>query len=1187
MSDNTRTMERKNESDIPARDLSEEAQPTATAIEGARIDASEVPPSTTEPHSPPTQFSLALRDRATADEFAELDPQLAELFSVGHELVRNAKGPGSAYLIAHAGRELSRGAVQRLLGDAELPPAEEETEPTEKNRATIGSALGLPPNHVLVSRWFRLNGTFADACHYRLRPPNLAKTRAAFLEFSELLYGRLAPYFATLQELDELLAMVEPTADDISRAGTLLLRPQQRGHFFSHLRHARWLRPLASGRYFDTPPDLVIAANGRWLMPAWPEGMYLARIAAEEPEEVARLLRALPATLKNPVVWDTVVEAAIALPSPLAAQLVSTLTRALQTAPPTIFPTHALELVLALAKAGQATAFPLAEALLWTRKAPQGSEETEAARTHTRSRSGTEWVLARISAYDLYQFCGTGLPALEAIDPLRAVKLIARSLDRVTSVIVKALGEDLQDSRRWCEYLDGRNLDSDDDVRAILAVALAGLLKRAASRGQASAEAAWQVLAGKQSEIFERLRYVLLASAGGHLQSELDRTIGGEQLLDPPFGARESAELLRVAFNQASSQARALFREALERGPGPEDLRSLAELRRSTPADTEPTERELSDALLSWQQPRLRWFHGQIPAELVPLAERAGVDQGLPSEEQQALDEVGYFHGGVTYVAEKSPKSWQELASMEADELVTFVATWRPQAGTGFDGPSHRGLQNALTEFATQLGADAVQMLLAPNSASVSIPPGAMAAVLTGLAAGLKDGKELPWPGVLDVILRCLEAASRVDAQANLRRTAREAFSYENGWRLVVSGVADIVTWGCGRNQIPVELAETIWNIASKATVLAIVWQRHSEETDCRSLQDAISASLNTAGGAVAFMVIEVGLWAYRALAEKTPDRVSEIEAHVAPLLEHVVSQYGRPAQGALARVGEYLPQLYLIAPVWTSAVEERLLGDGTDDAARHPTWGAYLTRSKLYDTTFEQLRPWYARAAASARATEHDPEIDSEWTVEGGLAVHVQVAFMRGLAAVGDADALVENTFSNVAVEHRGYAYHHLFRGWNDSKAPLPDQLVARLETFWEWRLAHLERNPESPESIAEAKELMWFFLTLAVPPQVAIRLGKRTIALEKTVRRTGTSAWNRLGGLAAADPIGTFDVTEALVLREFGSEFPYFPYEELAHPLAAALASGDEPTRRRAERLIHRLGERGHLQFGALLKS
>lgn len=1159
----------------------------ADASEGARVAASGTPPSTTETHSPPRQFSLAVRDRATADEFAELDPQLAELFSVGHELVRNANGPGAAYLIAHAGRELSRGAVQRLLGEGELTGFEEDTEPSEKNRATIGTALGLPPNHVLVSRWFRLNATFAGACHYRLPPPNLAKTRAAFLEFSELLYGRLAPYFATLHELDELLANVEPTTDDVSRAGTLLLRPQQRGYFFSHLKHPRWLRPLAGERYFHTPPELVIEPDERWRMPPWPEGMYLARVAAEEPEQVTALLIALPATLRNPVVWDTVVEAAIALPGPNAAQLVPVLTRALQLAPPTIFPTHALDLVVALAKAGQTSAFALAEALLWTRNAPKGAEETEAARTHARLRSDTEWVLARISTYDLYQFCGTGLPALEALDPLRALKLIARSLNRVASVIVKAFGEDLQDSRRWCEYLDGRNLDSDEDVRAILAVALAGLLKRIASHGQASAEAAWQVLAGTKSEIFERLRYVLVARAGVHLQSELDRLVGGDQLLDPPFGARESAELLRLAFDQASPRARALFRESLERGPGREELRSLVEHRRSTPVDREPSDVELSDALSAWQRPRLRWFHDRIPAELATLAERVGLSGRVPSEEQQALDEVGFFHGGVGYVTDKSPKSAQELASVSTDELVAFVASWRPERPSGFDAPSRRGLENALTEFAAQSPTSAVEMLQNGTSAPAAIPPGAMAAVLTGIATAVKDGKELPWPEVLDAVLKCLEAASRVDPRGDVGRTARETFSYENGWRLVVSAVADIVSWGCGRNQIPWALTDMLWRIAATATKLAIVWQRHSEETECQSLQDAVIASLNTAGGAVASMILEVGLWAYRALGEKTSDRVSEVETHVAPLLDHVLSQRGRPAQGALARLGEYFAQLYLIAPRWTPGAEERLLEGGTDEPARHPVWGVYVTRSKLYDTTFQHLRPWYARAAASAKVPEHGPDVDSEWTVEGGLAVHVQVAFMRGLATLGDADALVENAFSNLAVKHRGYAYHHLFRGWNDSRTPIPSELIGRLETFWEWRLLQLERDPDSPESMAEAKELMWFFLTLAVLPQIAIRLGKRTIALDKAVRRTGTSAWSRLAGLAAADPVGTFDLTEALVLRELGAECPYLPYDELAGPLAAALASGDGATNKRAERLIHRLGERGYVQFRALLQA
>jgi hypothetical protein len=217
------------------------------------------------------------RERATHAELT----RLAALFLSGHQIVtRVHTDPGAVYLLAHVGRELSRGAIRALLCDeAPAPEGGEELLENEGNRRTIGAVLGQPYMHASVTASFRLNDTVVRSCHLNVNvsAPDATRVADAFVAFSDLLYGRVAPYFTTATELDALLAFAAPTLDDITRAEALFTHVQQRRYFFSTLEHASWVVPLAARGHFANPPERVVHADGSWQMREWPDGEYWVR----------------------------------------------------------------------------------------------------------------------------------------------------------------------------------------------------------------------------------------------------------------------------------------------------------------------------------------------------------------------------------------------------------------------------------------------------------------------------------------------------------------------------------------------------------------------------------------------------------------------------------------------------------------------------------------------------------------------------------------------------------------------------------------------------------------------------------------------------------------------------------------------------------------------------------------------
>jgi hypothetical protein len=93
-----------------------------------------------------------------------------------------------------------------------------------------------------------------------------------------------------------------PTAKELDRLAVLCARPETRAYFFDRLENPNWVNDLAQRRFFANPPDPVPAEEpGYMRFPPWPEGRYLARVAAEAPAAVASVLQNIPAS-ENPAV---------------------------------------------------------------------------------------------------------------------------------------------------------------------------------------------------------------------------------------------------------------------------------------------------------------------------------------------------------------------------------------------------------------------------------------------------------------------------------------------------------------------------------------------------------------------------------------------------------------------------------------------------------------------------------------------------------------------------------------------------------------------------------------------------------------------------------------------------------------------------------------------------------------------
>lgn len=422
--------------------------------------------------------SRDVRPEETARELARLDSHLEGLFRAGHAMLDRVAEPGIVYLVAHCGRELANGVVRALTPDVpELLDGERATVPADARvRINVARVLGERPDHPSVDRWVHVARALQEQAHVRVAgeegdAPDPEAARAGFLALSDLLYGRLAPFFTAQAELESLAAAPHPTAADLERLRPLLLRPAQRRRFFGELAHAGWLLLLRDGGFLNAP-SLVTGSDGQRRARYWVEGRYLERVAPDAPVLVREVLAAIPHANDNPIVWRTVADAAGAMPPGDAGPLVARLLRAIRTPPIAAWCAHALvTLAEHLAAARADEGFTLADALLWLVRQPPAPAASEPSapdageaphitglrRLARRRTQNTEWMLERLDAFEFTRFIERVVPPLEQADGLRTLALLAQKLAHAVRLGVTADAED--DAR---ESHDERRDSSDE-----------------------------------------------------------------------------------------------------------------------------------------------------------------------------------------------------------------------------------------------------------------------------------------------------------------------------------------------------------------------------------------------------------------------------------------------------------------------------------------------------------------------------------------------------------------------------------------------------------------------------------------------------------------------------------------------------------------------------------------------------
>jgi hypothetical protein len=514
-----------------------------------------------------------------------------------------------------------------------------------------------------VDRWVALSARSSGFAH-RVRAierelPSADDGRRVADELTATLLAAIAPYLVGIGELDRLLETQGPTEREADAAVALLRTPSQYSYFFDRA-DQRWLQPLAAiPRLLSGPPVLIDMGDGYVQTPDWPQGRYLARVAAVDPPLTLRLIGQTPQS-QNPRVVATVIAVARALPIDAAAQLVPTISTRI-TVPLGVdyAALDASKLAQELAEGGQPE--PAARLL------------ATVVRATISARRDMDWHLEQILAA-----------------PLDAVALAGGDIGHPLASRIRRLVGSMGRSRRyttlWLRNVDRRPTYG-VDARWLVPNALYRYLLAAPL---AAARALTTELLADRLPVLAR---IALAACADRQDLAVD---AGDLLLDPERWDDEGStrfefrRALGALWPHASQPARDALLGYAERAEEVEGIRErLGE-----------GGREYADGELEriWRGRLLHRVRDQLPTDWL---ERAGP---IDPVEDERMPEPS-----AAWIRNESPFEAAELSDLAPEAFFELLREWVPPDGFTFGGPTLQGLATAagdvvvarLAEFGT------------------------------------------------------------------------------------------------------------------------------------------------------------------------------------------------------------------------------------------------------------------------------------------------------------------------------------------------------------------------------------------------------------------------------------------------------------------------------------------------------
>jgi hypothetical protein len=947
-----------------------------------------------------------------------------------------------------------------------------------------------------------------------------------------------------------------PTADELDRLAVLSARPEGRAYFFDRLENPNWVRDLAKRKFF-APPDPVPAEEPDSMrFPPWPEGRYLARVAAEAPDAVASVLQNIPAS-ENPAVTELLFKALANLSDDHITRLGYKAREWVAAPYADYFANEAAAAALRLLASGATRgALKLVAQLLEVRPDPRLGEK--ASRRDSPLRVSPEAV-ARISEWNYDRVLRRLVGPMVDATGLKAIRLLARLLEDALRLSRWEDEEGRDDySYIWRPAIEDHEQNLDSDIKGALVSAVRDAAIHHVTRNPDELEATIRFLESR-SRVLRRIALHVLASITNGLELASARMTDRE-LFNNHRVRHEYAVLLRARFGEMDAAGQSEILSWIEAGPDLDEYQQ----RRTAGDNAPPTADEVASYADHWRRDRYSFIEDYLDHDARARYRELVGSIGKP----QHADFVSW---SSSWIGPESPTTAAELAERSVDEVIDYLRRWRPDHDTGRSfGPSIEGLSRVFSEVVAGRATHFAE--LAPNF--IGLDPTYVRGLFSGLESALREGVTFPWAGPLALALAVMEYPFEPDIEVPDR-------DRDPGWRWCRGQIGSLLRSGLADkpNRVPFDLRSTTWEVIGRLTEDPNPSAEHESRYGGDNM-DPLTLSINTNRGTAMHAVVEYALWCRRGLESLGEDvsRGFELIPEAGEVLDRHLHPEVEASLAVRAVYGRWLPWLLLLDESWTIERLPLLFPYQDNEALAEAVWDTYIAWCPPYDSVFRALEDQYRaaidRVHSNRKAGSFGPD-----SVDSKLGQHLATLYWR---RVIDREVL-ERYFARADDQLADVVMGFVGRALLNTPGELSASVAERMKDLWEWRFSETAPHPE--EHALELGAFGIWFASGKLDARWALD------ALERTVELLGAPTLGhlvaeRLAKVSEDNPVDAVRVFARMVERP-EHEWDYVGWRGEAKAIVeAALASGEADAEEPAASIVDFYVRRGELDFREFIR-
>jgi hypothetical protein len=924
--------------------------------------------------------------------------------------------------------------------------------------------------------------------------------------------------------------------------------------FFAELQNPNWLEPLTALGVFATEPEAWVDDAGLQRPRPWPEGEYLARVAAAEPVATARVLLEHAAS-GNPWVHRVVLHAALAMPAEHAARLVPQIVKALGSSLGWVDADKVVKLTEALAADHPKQTRALLTAVFQPKA---GGEEVTVFGTRTE-------VISSVDSFWFRELAPRVVPLLAdfGMDGLKsAVGWLMHAMD------IPSRGEAASGgSQLWRPSIGPSPQNSGlYEITDALIDIVRDTATQVAKVGQLREVV--DFLMARDRDLLSRIavettaQIVSVDPFAGAI--DVARTLlNNEAFLDLDVRP-EYVHLALAAIPHLSREDVAAWQAVIDAQAwqGSDDvMRQIAAYGQAELAD-------VSDDEVAVVRRRMKY---RLLLPLDPV-----LPTGLKAELAEMKTEFGAmehpeFGSYVTssFTGPTSPLDHDALGAMSPDALRTYLETWEPGEGHPF-GPSREGLARELEIVAENMP----DLLAALAGDLLALGRSYVRATIAGWTKALPKGFQ-PTADVWQLLTTLAQLPDTgEDTPAN--------FSVDDAaWRWAQRSAADFTAGyvAAHGNQLTADEAMKLWAILYPLTSHADPTPQH-EDRFGGSNMDPLTLSLNTTRP----VAIRAAIKLLRAIAKRGGDEFSALRGYIVEMLSRHVKAASDPSLAVAAVIGEALGHIFDIDRAWVEEHSGELfavLSPEEHIRARADVVVSVALRIYRTGTAFlELMRPVILIMMSGAYAAlDHTDGWRGNRPPLETAASHIVTAYVMGL--IDDEDPLITAlTSPDVAPTVIGDALGTL--GWslmrardvNTSDKVVPPEVLKRARRLIDHRVAEIRAGRASA---SELRGFYWWVRAQIFPSAWSLPILQ--LASSNPDFNPKGMLGESLARVAEVEPALVIEVFDTLMERDGDSWKRYDLLQHAPRILTAALMSGDPAAQDKARAILDRLGREGHM--------